>query len=342
MTTWDLDRMRYTIRKITGKYDTGQLPDASPVLPVSINNPPGIDDYINDFYLLDMPEHLRLLKLETYYQFTCVPNVDTYPVDQTYLEVVPPVYIDNYQGGWYQSPEQFKRLWPDFDFIEQGVFTSDGTNAYNFTLSQTPVLQGSVTIGAPSNSLGVFETFTDQAASGAFVNPGVLTGSLGGAGTIDYITGVVTLNFFAPVTAGVSFNCHYYPYIASRPRDVLFFNQSLCLRPVPQDTYQIKMIAYVQPTVAIANSTATRTQFIGVGTDSTLFNEWWQMVAYGAALKILIEDGDLEEADRYKGVFEEQKLLAQRRTIKQLVNQRIPTEYSQVGTGPSFPVYPVY
>lgn len=342
MTTWDLDRMRYVIRKITGKYDPGQLPDTSPVFPVTINNPPGIDDYINDFYLLDMPEHLRLLKLQTYYTFTTVPNVGTYAVDQTYYELVPPVYIDNYQGAWYQSPEQFKRLWPDLDFIEQNVFTSDGTGVYAFTLSQTPILQGSVTIGAPSNSLGVFETFTDQDTTGTFVNPGTLTGSLGGAGTIDYISGTVTVTFAAPVTAGVTFNCHYYPYIASRPRDVLFFNQSLYLRPVPNDTYQMKMIAYVQPTVAIANSAATRTQFIGVGTDSTLFNEWWQMVAYGAALKILIEDGDLEEAERYKGVFEEQKMLAQRRTIKQLVNQRIPTDYSQISAGPSFPIYPVY
>jgi len=76
MTAWDISRLRYTVRKLTGKFDVNQLPNTSPNPgQVSVSNPPGIDDYINDFYLYDMPEHLRLESLRVNYEFTTSANV---------------------------------------------------------------------------------------------------------------------------------------------------------------------------------------------------------------------------------------------------------------------------
>lgn len=386
MTVWDLSRLRYTVRKITGKFDTNQLPDTSPLAgQVSVSNPPGVDDYINDFYLYDLPEHMRTLKLRDFYYFSTIPNCGTYSVPENVYEIYPPFYVDNYQFSWYQFPEQFYQVWPELNFIDQNLFSPNGmTLGFTFTLTQTPVQQGTVVIGLQPNqsgqAAGILETFTDSdqpipldiPKKQYFVNPGVLIGNQGGSGTIDYLTGSVTINYAVAPPAGVNSSCHYHPYVASRPRDCLFWQQQLIIRPIPNDTYQVKVMAYVMPTTVLSaatNATSYPSLAIGAGTTPTSapavntitvqgfsnagssnpksdlpqFNEWWQLIAYGAALKILVEEGDHEEFARVKPYFEEQKMLAQRKTLRQLAKQRIPTAYSDNNFGgPQWPIFPIF
>ncbi len=378
MTVWDLSRLRYTVRKLTGKFDTNQLPDSSPGAgAVTVQNPPGVDDYINDFYLFDFPEHLRSLKLRDFYTFTTLPNCGTYNLPQNIYSVEPPIYIDNYQFAWYQSPDVFYRVWPEFNFIDAAIATTDGTSlTYTFNLTQTTVQQGTVVIGLQPNQNGnpspQFETFTDQDTpvlldqplQQRFVNPGTLTGNLGGTGTVNYLTGAVSITYASAPVAGININAHYHPYTASRPRDIMFYQQQLFLRPIPNDTYIVKVMSYIQPTVAISalsnagtwypgggsQTPGVPSQFSG-GTDAPgsqslqtvpLFNEWWQVIAYGAAIKILVEEGDWQEAQALKQVFEEQKLLAQRKCLKQLANQRISTPYAENVGGNTWPIFPLY
>jgi hypothetical protein len=349
MTIWDLSRLRYTVRKITGQFDTTQLPDSSSGQ-ISVNNPPGVDDYINDFYLYDLPEAMRTLKLKNYYQFTTIPNVGTYDVPQNIMQLEPPIYIDGYQFAWYQAPEIFYRIWPELDIIDQAIAVGDGTvGPYTFTLSQTPIQQGTLVIGNQPNIDGLpsptYETWTDSDTPGAFTNPVFLTSSIAGTtgvAAVDYLSGLCTVTYDQPLPAGVNINAHYHAYVASRPRDILFYQQQLFLRPIPNDTYAVKIVSYVQPTVALAAG-GTQTMFDDTSTgQQTLFTEWWQCVAYGAALKILIQEGDHEEYARNKAYFEEAKLLAQRRCLKQLSNQRIQTPYAENVSGPAFPIFPIY
>lgn len=386
MTVWDLSRIRYAVRKLSGQFDITQLPDTSPTPgTVSAANPPGIDDYINDFYLYDMEEHFRTLKLKDFFTFNTIPNCGTYSVPQYINQLEPPIYIDNYQFAWYQSPDTFYRIWPELNFIDQNLFTPDGgTSIFNFTLSQTPVQQGTVVIGLQPNLSGtpspVLETFTDQdhpipldlPVDQFFVNPGTLlsnqyTGVLPpplpgvtpGTGTIDYLTGAVTLSYVTAPPIGTNSSCHYHPYVASRPRDILFFQNQMFLRPIPNDTYAVKVLAYFPPTVVLDAATnsanavpifdPTTKQIQGFSANNPnglsnlpQFNEWWQMIAYGAAIKILVQEGDYEEANQLKPVFEEQKLLAQRKTLKQLANQRIQTPYADNVGGPAWPIFPLY
>lgn len=382
MSTWDLNRLRYAIRKLTGKFDVSQIPDTS-TGEVNLSNPAGIDDYINDFYLYDMPEHLRTLRLRDFYTFTTIPNCGTYSIPQNIVQIYEPIYIDNYQFAWYQSPDVFYRIWPELNFIDRNLFTPNGVKTtFTFTLTQTPVQQGTVVIGLQPNIDGapspVLETFTDLdqpipldiPVKQYFVNPGTLTGSQGGTGTVDYLTGVVTITFAAAPPNGTNSSCHYHPYVASRPRDILQWQQQLFLRPIPNDTYSVKLMAYMLPTTVISAATnatqrpslfvdpattptsaptSTTVQIQGfsgqsgsTATDLPQFNEWWQLIAYGAALKLFAEDGDWQEYDLLKSRFEEQKLLAQRKTLKQLANQRIQTPYAENVAGPAFPIFPIY
>lgn len=392
MSVWDLSRIRYTVRKLTGKFDTNQLPDVSPGPgAVSIQNPPGIDDYINDFYLFDLDEEFRTLKLKDFFTFPTIPNVGTYNLPQNINQVEPPIYVDGYQFAWYQSPEQFYRIWPELDFIDRNLFNPDGVlKIFSFTLTQTPVQQGSVVIGLTPNQDGTpspqLETFQDQDTPALldqplllkFTNPGTLISNLysgtlpppspgvtPGTGTIDYLTGAVTLSYVNIPPAGINSSCHYHPYVASRSRDIMFFQQQLFLRPIPNDTYLVKFLAYFQPVVAINNLTNSPTfypgnvsqqvpgipsQFQGDNISGSAsmstnpqFSEWWQLITYGTAMKILAEEGDWEEYQALEVIFERQKILAQRKTIKQLGTQRIQTAYAENQGGmANWPIYPQY
>jgi len=383
MTTWDLNRLRYTVRKITGKYDTTQLPNTS-VGEINISNPSGIDDYINDFYLYDMPEDLRTLRLRDFYTFSTIPNCGTYGVPQNIIQIYDPIYIDNYQYAWHQFPDNFYRIWPELNFIDRNLFTPNGIlSTFSFKLSQTPVQQGTVVIGLNPNIDGnpspVLETFTDQdhpipldiPQQQYFVNPGKLTGNQGGTGTIDYLSGAVTITYANPPANGTTSSCHYHPYVASRPRDILFWQQQLFIRPIPNDTYSVKVMAYMLPTTVISAATnatqrpsifvdpattptsaptSTTVQIQGftgnsgsLPTDLPQFNEFWQLLAYGASLKIFAEDGEHEEYANYVPYYEKAKLLVQRKTLKQLGSQRIPTPYADNNIGgASWPIFPLY
>lgn len=385
MTTWDLSRLRYTVRKLTGKFDINELPDISPGPgQVTVANPPGIDDYINDFYLYDLPEHLRSLKLRDFYKFYTIPNCGTYSLPQNILEVYDPIYVDNYQFKYYQYPSEFYQVWPELNFINDNLFQGDGdTTNFQFTLTQTPIQQGTVVIGLRPNlpatpTSPALETFTDVdlpipldiPIQKVFSNPGRLTGSFGSAGTIDYITGAVNITYITPPANGTIGTCHYHPYVASRPRDILFWQQQLFIRPIPNDTYAVKVMAYVMPTVvlgAATNATVYPSTLVAPGTgnsttpvfdtvtiqgfdgsttqrmtDVPVLNELWQVIAYGAAIKILKEEGDWTEVAALSLVFEEQKNLAQRRTLRQLAHQRIPTVYSNNGArSDTWPIYPM-
>jgi len=386
MTAWDLSRLRYTVRKLTGKFDINQMPDASPGPGlVSVQNPPGVDHYINDYYLYDMPEDLRSLKLRNFYTFATIPNVGTYSLPQNINEIYDPIYIDNYQFKWYQSPAEFYQVWPELNFIDRNIpgFIPDGvTTIFTFTLTQTPIQQGSVVIGmspnvnSPSTALETFRDTDhpsplDVPIQQVFVNPGTLTGNFGSTGTIDYLTGAVTLNFLNPPPAGTVSSCHYHPYVASRPRDILYWQDQLFIRPIPNDTYLVKVMAYMMPTAVLSaatNAPKYPSLVVGPGTGHTTnpaadtitvqgfgrtdpavltdvpdLNEMWQLIAYGAALKILIEEGDWQEIEPLTGIYERQKMLAQRKTLKQLAHQRIPTVYSQnAARSDTWPIFPLY
>ena len=64
MTT--LANIRSKVRLVTARPSTDQLTDAQ------------IDNYVNTYYLYDLPESMRLLNLLDHYSFTTNPNVDTY------------------------------------------------------------------------------------------------------------------------------------------------------------------------------------------------------------------------------------------------------------------------
>lgn len=304
MTT--LARIQTTVRNITGRRSEDQLTT------VDLNN------FINDFYVYDLPERMKTLQLEVMRKFVLTPNIDTYDSSvfgTDVYDIKTPVYVAGYQVSYHQSPESFYRLWPWLRFRVTAT-TGNGGAVYAFTLPNVPVLRSSLLVSAGSLA-------AQDDGIGGFTGAVV-------AGTVDYITGIVTITFNAIVPVGTPIFAQYWPYVASRPRDVMFFENKMVFRPVPDIPYEVQFVALRTPA-----------QMLAAGPELL---EWWQVIAYGAALKIFVEQSDMEEYGRLYPVFQEQMMLAQRRALKQLATQRVQTPYSETATmqGVAWPIAPLY
>jgi hypothetical protein len=310
-----LDRIRTKVRRLTATSRTTQLSDAV------------IDQYVNDFYLYDMPGHLRLFDLKTIYIFYTQPNVDVYAFDKNaYSSVGEPIYIAGYEGFFSESRRQFYMQYPDLEY-NQLLTTGDGSQGpYTGTLSNVPILRRGPPSGDPYfsrvlasavDNTGVSETFTDTAVSG---DTGTLTGSLGGSGTINYTTGAVSLTFANGIPSGNNIQVQTIPFNATMPTSLLFYDNLFFLRPVPDQSYKIELDAYVFPTTLLNDG------------DSPLVQQWWQYLAFGAAKKVFEDRGDMEGAAMIMGSFKEQERIVQRRTIVDYSQQRVPTIYTEQTT----------
>ncbi len=88
------------VRKLTGAGNAFQLTDAQ------------IIDYINSFYLYDLPAQFRSLKLKDRYTFNTVRGIDIYPFDsEHYTTVEMPCYIMKRLVPLYQQPWGNEGFW---------------------------------------------------------------------------------------------------------------------------------------------------------------------------------------------------------------------------------------
>jgi len=216
----------------------------------------------------------------------------------------------------------------------QTIAIGNGGTTYSGTLFNTPVKSGTLSITDGT------ETFSDNGA-------GLLTGSAGGTGTIVYSTGVWNITFAAAVAVGIAivatytvdsqvgvlsgdgtgtlnyitgafsiqFNAappssaviyaKYQGYQPNRPQGVMFFENQFTFMPVPDQVYQIRMQGYIQPDLLTALA------------QSPTLQEWGPLIAYGAALEIFSDRGDLENYNRYYPVLKRYENVALARTIQQ-------------------------
>lgn len=353
---YKLEDIRKKIRRITGRASAAQISDTE------------IDKYINTFYLFDMPEHLRLESLRVNYQFTTTANVPVYdfPTD-LYLTNMPPVFIAGYQSYMTQSRQNFFRINPQLNFLQQTVSQGNGTpGPYTFQLLNagiptnstvtTAILQGfkpnppgaynpalnlvspkfinwNVMIsaqGAPAaDGIAPWYKLVDDGL-GNLVSLDDLSPEIGNnytvLGTINYITGAVTVTNFvdetflpAAIPNGNPINAQYIPYVPSRPQSVCFYQDQFLLYPIPNQAYTISFEAYKYPTALDSDNAL----------DTPQLQEWWQLLAYGAADKIFADNADFENMGKFRPLLDEQMRLVERRTIVQQTSERTASIYSE-------------
>lgn len=315
------------VRRLTRSPSTAQISDAD------------ITEYVNTFIQYDFPEHLRLFSLHETFTFYTRPNIDTYSTvtapatdplfnfRNIYTTVNGPVYAAGYQIQLSQSQQEFYNWYPRNMSI---VVTNTGDGIltqFTGTLASPPLLQNMVVFGSQAvNGDGlVMHDVPYSATNGNLVVPNAAApGVLDPTNDINYITGVFTVTFPAAPAANADIVAEVYPYQASRPQAILYYDDAFTVRPVPDRVYPITMEVYRRPSELLAAGTSPELE------------QWWQYIAYSAAKKVFEDRSDFESIQNIMPLLKEQELLVNRRTIVQQTNERTATIYTDQMNGPGY------
>jgi hypothetical protein len=143
--------------------------------------------------------------------------------------------------------------------------------------------------------------------------------------TVNYLTGQVTVEFPVIIPAGNNINAQCFYYQSGLPRAILYYNNVLTLRTVPDIQYLVELDAYLSP-AAFLNTNA-----------AIPFGYMAEYIARGASRKILSDTGDIDQFQFYEPLFREQELLVWKRSQRQWTASRTESIYSQgFGQGAGF------
>jgi len=251
-----------------------------------------LDNYINNYYVFTMPFELKEQIQDNFLDFKTVVGQDVYAFPGGYFSDQPGAYCDGFPMIFYQDKDVFYQDWPQ-QYGVDNLATGDGVT-FNFVggLQNPPLIKGTLFITDGTQVL-------QDNGAGAF------TGN--GFGTINYTTGAYNVTFTLAPAASATIYGKYQGYSGNRPQGVLFFQNTFILRPVPDQVYQLRMEGYIQPLTL---------------TGTPMQEEWGALIAYGAALEIFADRGDMENYERYYPVFKRFENVALGRTIQQLNSQQ--------------------
>ena len=151
------------------------------------------------------------------------------------------------------------------------------------------------------------------------------------AGTIDYLTGdIAGLLFSSAVPDGNAIEIAYNPSNPNRPQAVLFYQNQITLRPVPDKGYTVEITAYRRPSQALFGSTNPDAPTL-TGRPELL--EWWETIAAGASKKIFEDRQDMDGVMMMDKMLQERYSLNEKRTYAQLGSQSMATIYNTRSLG---------
>lgn len=144
-------------------------------------------------------------------------------------------------------------------------------------------------------------------------------------GTVNYVTTDFTITFPVAPMAGTSINVWAATYNVGRPYNLLFWNNELTIRPVPDNVYLVEVEAFQTPS-----------QFLKT-TDNPVLNQWSQYIAYGTALELLRDRQDMEGVENLMEGFKRQEaLVLERQSIEEIGQPNVTlfnTTQTAYGTG---------
>ncbi len=131
-------------------------------------------------------------------------------------------------------------------------------------------------------------------------------------GTVNYVTTQITLTLPVAPAAGTQLNVWAATYQVGRPYNLLFWNNELTVRPVPDNVYLCEVEVYQTPS-----------QFLMTSQDPVI-NQWGQYIAYGSAVEILRDRQDMEGVQNLMEGFKRQEaLVLERQAIEEIAQPNI-------------------
>ena len=318
-----LGAIQTKVRRITRSPSPTQITDAQ------------INEYINTFIAYDFPSELRLFSLRTVLDFYTQPNVDVYDTNTTdplsplynfkniYSAVHRPIFLAGVPGFLEQDRTQFYSIWPQTNQVAQLPILGDGTTGpYVYNLNTTggsPIMQNNCVFSAvdASGTSMILVDYPVSNISGALGLPGQPQTLPSPYGDVNYITGAFTLNFPSPVVADSPIWAETIPYQAAKPIAMLYYDDKFVVRPVPDITYKISIEADIRPTQLLVTSQVPELE------------QWWQLIALGAAMKIFQDRFDYDSVQLVWPEFQRQLDMAGRRSAEQYANERSQTLFTR-------------
>jgi len=311
---------------------------------------PKIIKYINSYYLYDLPDELRILKLKDVYTFNTIQGVDTYPFNfDSWSSVEAPAYIAKSQVPLFQDPQNFYSYSYGVQQIDT-IASGNGTaGTYSGTSQTSPILrsiynnpmastQTASTAVFPSGYPPTFAENNISRIQNILITANTATGTLnvtddgnGGLigdvanalGTINYQTGAVAnLTFSASIPSGTNIVMNYTPVSLAQPSSILFFQNQFVLRPVPDKGYTVEITAYREPSQALLGTTDPDSPNLS-GRPEHL--DWWEMIAFGVAKKFYQDRLDVEGVQMMDLFLQEKVEEAKTRAYAQLGSRQIDT-----------------
>lgn len=131
-------------------------------------------------------------------------------------------------------------------------------------------------------------------------------------GTVNYVTTQINLLLPVPLQPGSQLNIWAATYQVGRPYNLLFWNNELTIRPVPDNVYLCEVEVYQTPA-----------QFMNT-TDNPVLNQWSQYIAYGAAMEILRDRQDMEGVENLReGFMRQEGLVLERQAVEEISQPNI-------------------
>lgn len=348
MTVGNLQDIIEKIREVSASGNSLQVTDEK------------IIKYINSYYLYDLPNEFRNLKLKDVYTFNTTQNVDTYPFDFDHWETVEaPAYCGKTPMSLYQDKTQFYNYnW--YTQQLQNFAIGDGTaGVYTFTVQNAPILasvNNNPMTDTQLSSTQVFPvgyppTFTESTISriqNILISANTATSTLhvtdDGAGnligdclpggTINYFKGVIAgLTFNQAVPAGNNVTMQYLQSVQGKPFVMLFFQDQFVVRPVPDQAYTIEVTAYRRPSQALLGTTSLTAPNLNGRPEQY---DWWELIVFGVAKKLYqdrLDDAGVQLMQKY---YDEKLSEANTRSYAQLGSRKMATIFrdettSQIG-----------
>jgi len=297
---WNLSEIRSKVRQLSGR------------LSVAESSNEQIDEYINKYFQYEFPATVKLNRNYTMFEFNTEYGVKDYDFSDEYTNFVPDATIDRMTIEVFQEPDSFYALNPE-SVQRYSTWSGDGatvtfTNTYS---SNVPIKRGSVIVD------DTVEIFTDS-TSGAL---GILTGSEGGAGTVNYTTGVVSVTFATAPTDGQAIQCSFIELSLGQPSAVMLFDNKFTFNPVPDKAYRFSIKAWTLLTVK-PSSGSNKSSFT-LASDRPLQDEWGPAIALGASRRIASDYGEMERYGELTALYKEQINLILTRTCIDLESTRV-------------------
>lgn len=299
---WNLQNIEKVARQVSGQLSALQFSNVD------------LDFNINSYYQYDLPRELKIEELYVEYTFPLVVNKAVYELpgdfknqfQQAFTHVEPKIYLNGCPIFYTQDTNQFYYRVPKL-FSTEIIGYGDGLQTnFIYTTINKPIVPNQIASVLITDEM---QSFQDNGLGNL---TDITTGIGGATDKVTYLSGLINITFSVAPAINQPVTVTYHYQQLSRPNTVLFYGREFTFYPTPDTTYQVRIDAYQQPPRLVNPN------------DVPVKPEWGEIIAIGAAMKILRNFGQFDKYQEMKPYYEKERTKLMSDTDNQLMASRSP------------------